>query len=89
MPIAPYIGTGTDRPPLTASTSTSSTPGSTPDPPAAIWLTRTTSIARLSSGGDQRPAAAGVAAHQPQAVPGGVAALTAVPRFAPTPVVRP
>ena len=49
VPIAPHIGTGTDRPPLMASTSTSSTPGSTPDPPAAIWLTRTTSIPRLSS----------------------------------------
>jgi len=49
VPMAPYRGTGTASPSLIPASSGPNMAGSTPEPPAAIWLTRTTSIARLSS----------------------------------------
>ena len=54
VPIAPYRGTGGVKPRLIASASTSSTAGSTPEPPAPIWFSRITSMARARSGAQQR-----------------------------------
>ena len=89
VPIAPQTGTGTDRPPLIASVSASSAPGSTPEPPAAIWLTRTTSMARPSSAAISGPPPPAWlrTSRRPWAATSPLP--TARPRFAPTPVVRP
>jgi len=87
--MAPHAGTGTDSPALTALTSGPSTPGSTPEPPAAIWLIRTTSMARLSSGAISGPPPPAWLRSSRRPCPVASAPATGVSRFAPTPVVRP
>ncbi len=89
VPIAPYSGTGGVNPRLIASASTFSTSGCTPEPPAPIWFSRTTSMARTRSGARYGPApAAWLRSSRSPCCPAS-AWSSATVRFAPTPVVRP
>ena len=87
--MAPYSGTGGVKPRLRASARTSSTAGSTPEPPAPIWFIRVTSMARPSSAGCSGPDPA--AWLRSSRSPCSARSSSASPtfRFAPTPVVRP
>ncbi len=89
VPIAPYRGTGGMKPRLIASASTSSTPGSTPEPPAPIWFSRTTSMARARSGASSGQAPAAWLRSRFSPCWAASAAATWTVRLAPTPVVRP
>ena len=89
VPIAPYSGTGGVKPRLSASARTSSTAGSTPEPPAPIWFSRVTSMARPRSGGCSGPDPAAWLRSSRSPCPASSSPASPTLRFAPTPVVRP
>ena len=75
-------------PESSAATSASINCGSTPDPPAASWLSRTTIIARARSGGSSSPAPLAWLRNSRSPCP-AASSVTTSTRFAPTPVDRP
>ena len=88
MPIAPTWCTAGTAPVSSAATSASSTGGSTPEPPAASWLSRTTIIARARSGGSSSPAPLAWLRSSRSPCP-AASSVTVSMRLAPTPVERP
>ena len=89
VPIAPYSGTGGVKPRLMASASTSSTAGSTPEPPTPIWFSRVTSMARPRSAGCSGPDPAAWLRSTRSPCSARSSSASPTLRFAPTPVVRP
>jgi hypothetical protein len=88
VPIAPIWCTAGTAPESRATTSASSNRGSTPDPPAASWLSRTAIIARARSGGSSSPAPLAWLRSRRSPCP-AASSVTVSMRLAPTPVERP
>ena len=86
VPMAPTVRTGGISPRLSTSVSTVSSAGSTPEPPAASWLSRTTSMARASGAASSGPAPPAWLRSRRRPWP---PSSTWMLRLAPTPVVRP
>ena len=89
MPIAPYSGMGGVKPRLTASASTASRAGSTPEPPVPSWLALIASMPRATSGASSGPVPAAWLRSSRNPCSARSRSLIGTTWLAPTPVVRP